>query len=104
VQRGVLTANIRLIAQGERGAQGNDEASWALDRRVDFELGDRTADNNGAANNLNASPSPILEGTRMDGLSPDPASPKSKGGASYSNTAEGGKETGSAAKGSATGK
>ena len=98
VQRGVPTANVLLIAQGERGAQGNDEATWALDRRVDFELGDRTAGNKGAANNLNASPSPVLEGTRMDAMAPDAASPKSKGAASYSNTAEGGKETSSPAK------
>jgi peptidoglycan-associated lipoprotein len=90
VQRGVPLANVRLIAQGEKGAMGNDEATWALDRRVDFELGDRTGGNNAAANNLNASPSPILEGTRMDGLSPGPAS-KTKA-ATYSDTAEGGKE------------
>ncbi|HWZ90952.1 MAG TPA: OmpA family protein [Polyangiaceae bacterium] len=91
VQHGVLTSNVRLIAQGEKGAQGNDDASWALDRRVDFELGDRTTSNNAAANNLDASPSPILEGTRIDGLSPGTAS-KTKAG-SYSDTAEGGKET-----------
>src|SRR5450432_1993731 len=59
VERGVLSSNIRLIAQGEKGAQGTDDATWALDRRVDFELGDRTAGNT-AGNNLNASPSPIL--------------------------------------------
>jgi peptidoglycan-associated lipoprotein len=90
VQRGVPVANVRIVAQGKQGAQGNDEASWALDRRVDFELGDRTAD---------AAPSPILEGTRIDGLSP--AAPKTKG-ASYSDTAEGGKEVaaGSGAAGS----
>jgi peptidoglycan-associated lipoprotein len=98
VQRGVPTGNILLIAQGERGAQGNDEATWALDRRVDFELGDRTAGNK-AASNLNASPSPILEGTRLDAMAPDATSPKGKGGASYSNTAEGGKETGTSTKG-----
>jgi peptidoglycan-associated lipoprotein len=85
VQRGVQSANIRLIAQGEKGAQGNDDATWALDRRVDFELGDRT----GAS-----SPSPIMEGTRMDALSPGTAV-KNKSGASYADTAEGGKEVGS---------
>jgi len=98
VQRGVPTSNIRLIAQGERGAQGNDEASWALDRRVDFELGDRTAANNGAAN-VSASPSPILEGTRLNGLSPGTA-PSKTNGASYSDTSEGGVQAGSSGKGS----
>lgn len=98
VERGVAGSNIRLIAQGEKGAQGTDDATWALDRRVDFELGDRTAGNT-AGNNLNASPSPILEGTRLDGLSPGTAKKTSKG-ASYSDTAEGGKEIGSSSKGS----
>ena len=96
VQRGVQSAHIRLIAQGEKGAQGNDDATWALDRRVDFELGDRTG---ASANNLNASPSPIMEGTRLDALSPGTAVKKTSG-ASYSNTAEGGKTTGSPGTGS----
>ncbi len=88
VQRGVATANVRIIARGEKGARGTDEATWAMDRRVDFELGDRTSGNNAAANNLNASPSPILEGTRMDAQPQNP----SHGAASYSDTAEGGHE------------
>jgi peptidoglycan-associated lipoprotein len=92
VQHGVAAANIHLIARGERGAVGKDEASWALDRRVDFELGDANVAGTPAANNLNASPSPILEGTRMDGLSPGTASKVNA--ASYSDTTEGGKETG----------
>jgi hypothetical protein len=101
VQRSVPTSNIRLVALGERGARGNDEASWALDRRVDFELGDRTA-----GNNAPTSASPILEGTRMDAAAPGTASPKSKGAASYSDTAEGGKAAGGSGKsgsGSASG-
>jgi outer membrane protein OmpA-like peptidoglycan-associated protein len=93
VQRGVATANVRIIARGEQGAMGNDEASWALDRRVDFELGDANLIGTPAANNLNASPSPILEGTRMDGLSPGTASKVNA--ASYADTTEGGKEQGS---------
>jgi peptidoglycan-associated lipoprotein len=99
VQRGVPTANILLVAQGERGAQGDDEASWALDRRVDFELGDRTAGSK-SAGNLNASPSPILEGTRLDAMAPKAGSPQSNGAASYADTAEGGKQAGSSSKGS----
>jgi hypothetical protein len=89
----VVAANIRVIARGERGAMGKDEESWALDRRVDFELGDANIAGTPAANNLNASPSPILEGTRMDGLSPGTASKVNA--ASYADTAEGGKEPGS---------
>ena len=76
VQRGVATANVRIVARGEQGAMGKDEETWALDRRVDFELGDANVAGTPSANNLNASPSPILEGTRMDGLSPGTASRK----------------------------
>jgi outer membrane protein OmpA-like peptidoglycan-associated protein len=92
VQRGVATSNVRIIARGEQGAMGKDEETWALDRRVDFELGDANLAGTPAANNLNASPSPILEGTRMDGLSPGSASKVNA--TSYADTAEGGKETG----------
>jgi peptidoglycan-associated lipoprotein len=95
VQRGVATSNIRIVARGEQGAMGKDEETWALDRRVDFELGDANVAGTPAANNLNASPSPILEGTRMDGLSPGTASKVNA--ASYADTAEGGKQTGSGA-------
>lgn len=104
VQRGVASANIRLIARGEQGAQGTDEETWALDRRVDFELGDRNATGKVGANNLNASPDPVMEGTRLQALSPGNASKVNA--ASYSNTAEGGKEGGassSSGKGSASG-
>jgi peptidoglycan-associated lipoprotein len=87
LQRGVAGTNIRIIAHGEQGAQGKDEATWALDRRVDFELGDRTAESGGSA-----SPSPIMEGTRMQGLSPGTDS-KVKA-ATYADAVEGGKEAG----------
>jgi len=70
VQHGVAAANVRVIARGELGAQGKDEETWALDRRVDFELGDRNLGPNAAANNLNASPDPVMEGSRMQALSP----------------------------------
>ena len=93
VQRGVATSTVRIIARGEQGAMGRDEATWALDRRVDFELGDANLAGTPAANSLNASPSPILEGTRMDGLSPGTASKVNA--ASYSDTSEGGKAAGS---------
>ena len=97
LQHGVAAANVRILARGEKGAQGTDEQTWALDRRVDFELGDRTATGNAAGNNLNASPDPVMEGTRMQALSPGNTSKAN--GASYSDTAEGGHESG-ASKGS----
>lgn len=61
---GVARNNMRVIATGEYGAQGRDPAGRALDRRVDIEL---------VANGValeNASPSPIVEGTRMQAASP----------------------------------
>jgi outer membrane protein OmpA-like peptidoglycan-associated protein len=100
MQHGVATASIRILARGEVGAQGTDEQTWALDRRVDFELGDRTAPGNAAGNNLNASPDPVMEGTRLQALSPGNTSKAN--GASYSDTAEGGHEAG-ASKGSSSG-
>jgi len=98
VQRGVPGATVRVIARGEQGAQGTNEETWALDRRVDFELGDRNATGNAAANNLNASPDPVIEGTRLQALSPNNNVSKVNG-SSYSDTAEGGHEAG-AGKGS----
>ena len=101
VQHGVASTNIRLIARGETGAQGTDEETWAKDRRVDFELGDRSA--GASANNLNASPDPVMEGTRMQALSP--GNTTKANGASYSDSVEGGHESGASAgsgKGSAS--
>ncbi len=84
-----------MIARGEQGAQGTDEESWARDRRVDFELGDKYAQGNAAAGNLNASPDPILEGTRMQALLLRIANVSKANGSSYSDSAECGHEAGS---------
>jgi outer membrane protein OmpA-like peptidoglycan-associated protein len=98
VERGVAAANVRIIARGKQGAQGTDEETWALDRRVDFELGDRSATGNAATNNLNASPDPLMEGTRLQALSPNNNISKVNA-SSYSDTAEGGHEAGSSSSG-----
>jgi len=37
--RGVPAERINLVSRGEKGASGDDEKTWALDRRVDVELG-----------------------------------------------------------------
>jgi len=39
VAHGVSSQNLRVLARGESDARGDDEASWSLDRRVDFQLG-----------------------------------------------------------------
>ena len=55
IEHGASSQNLRVSARGESDARGNDEASWALDRRVDFELGPLGSDRAPVANE-NASP------------------------------------------------
>jgi peptidoglycan-associated lipoprotein len=55
VEHGASGQNLRVVARGEADARGNGEASWALDRRVDFELGPLGSDRAPVANE-NASP------------------------------------------------
>ncbi len=66
VERGASAQNLRIVARGESDARGNDEASWALDRRVDFELGPLGSDRAPVANE-NASPSPLTDSTHAEG-------------------------------------
>lgn len=78
VQKGVPSEQIKLMARGEAGAQGSDEATWALDRRVDLELGD-------LAN------SPVLQGTMIQAESakkPD-NSPEAQKARPYADVDEG---------------
>jgi peptidoglycan-associated lipoprotein len=98
VQHGVPTSNMRIVAHGEQGAQGTDEETWAKDRRVDIELGERSAAT------ANALPDPVMEGTRLQALSPSNTTSKSNG-ASYSDSGEGSHESGTSSpgKGSASG-
>ena len=55
VEHGAASQNLRVVARGESDAHGSDEASWALDRRVDFELGALGSDR-APVSNENASP------------------------------------------------
>jgi len=48
VDRGVAPAQLEVRSRGEQGARGNDEESWALDRRVDLELNGDAPANSGA--------------------------------------------------------
>jgi outer membrane protein OmpA-like peptidoglycan-associated protein len=87
LQKGVTEKKMLVIARGEQSATGNDEASWALDRRVDLELGDHTERTN------------ISQNPPANAKKPAP-----KPGSAYSNQAEGGSVTGSSGPGSASGK
>jgi outer membrane protein OmpA-like peptidoglycan-associated protein len=44
VRQGVSEQQLVVKSRGESGAQGTDEASWELDRRVDLVLGDAAPD------------------------------------------------------------
>lgn len=85
-QRGVPADRLKIMSRGEQGSHGDDEASYALDRRIDIELGDLKS-------------SPILEGSMMQAESSSPSKKNSKA-ASYADTAEGGKPVAGSPKGS----
>lgn len=90
VQKGVAKDRVKLVARGEAGAQGTDEETWALDRRVDIEFGD-------------LGNSPILQGSMLQAETakkPD-NSPEAKKASSYADVAEGNPAT-STAKGGTT--
>jgi outer membrane protein OmpA-like peptidoglycan-associated protein len=58
LQKGVQEQKLLVVSRGEDGAQGEGEAGWALDRRVDLVLGDgtqRTSINQNPSANVNAS-------------------------------------------------
>jgi len=79
-QHGVPDAQMRLMARGEEGARGSDEASYALDRRVDIEVGD-------------VKNSPILQGTMMQRETSDSKPADTRKAGSYADVAEGGEVT-----------
>lgn len=57
IQKGVPEDKLLVASRGEQGAQGEGEAGWALDRRVDLVLGDgttRTSINQNPPANVNA--------------------------------------------------
>lgn len=82
-QRGVSADRMRLLSRGEQGARGDSEATSALDRRVDVELGDLQN-------------SPILEGSMLQAETSRARVPTNSAAASYADTAEGGKPVNSA--------
>jgi peptidoglycan-associated lipoprotein len=86
-QRGVPADRLKIMSRGEQGSHGDSEASFALDRRIDIELGDLKS-------------SPILEGSMMQAESSSASKSNAKA-ASYADTAEGGKPVAGDPKGSA---
>jgi peptidoglycan-associated lipoprotein len=79
VARGVAEQKVLVISRGEEGAEGKNEDSWALDRRVDLVLGDRTE-----RTSINENPPANAD------RSASPGSP----GSSYADQSEGGPASG----------
>ena len=72
ISKGVPEDKLLVISRGEEGAQGNAEAGWALDRRVDLVLGDSTE-----RASINQNPGPNVNATTGRG---SPYADQSEGG------------------------
>ena len=68
VARGVPEGQIQLVSRGEGGAQGTNEESWALDRRVDIEVARSEPTNTRAAND--SATNPFEEARRIQASDP----------------------------------
>jgi len=90
LQQGVPAERVKLLARGETGASGSDESTFALDRRVDVELGDMKS-------------SPILQGSMIQAETANKAnnSPEAQKAGSYADVSEG-SPSGSSSKGGTT--
>jgi peptidoglycan-associated lipoprotein len=90
VQQGVPAERVKLLARGEEGARGSDEATFALDRRVDLELGD-------------VKNSPILQGSMIQAETANKPtnSPEAQKAGSYADVSEG-SPAGASSKGGTT--
>lgn len=91
ISRGVEASRIQMVSRGEQDARGDDEATWALDRRVDINLGTtaegRAASMDGAASTGSG---PLVEATKKSvKREPDPKRAK---GASYADAVETGED------------
>jgi peptidoglycan-associated lipoprotein len=87
VGEGVAANSVSVTSRGEQGAAGDDEATWALDRRVDLQLTPPA----GPANASSTAPTKaadIVDATRQ---TVKPGDKKGKG-ATYSDAVEGGAE------------
>jgi outer membrane protein OmpA-like peptidoglycan-associated protein len=99
-RRGVPAERIHVVSRGEQGARGSDEATWAQDRRVDLELGDKTAGTPSTASASAASTKrqtsagvsdPIRKGTLLQIRTSESRPEEHPNAMSYSDTAEGGR-------------
>lgn len=92
VARGVPEGQIELVSRGEGGAQGTNEASWALDRRVDIEVARSEPMNTSAESDQARATNPFVEARRIQASDPGPdhGSAESRKAQVYADQAEGG--------------
>jgi peptidoglycan-associated lipoprotein len=83
IQRGVAESKVLVVSRGEESASGTEEQGWALDRRVDLVLGDRTErtsiTENPPANAKKATPANNAASSYADQSEGGPASGKVTG-------------------------
>lgn len=99
VAYGVSEGQIQVVSHGEGGAEGTNEATWALDRRVDIEVAPapapvsvRTEADSGSDNDRNGARNPFVEARRIQASDPhrEPESPESSKARVYADQPEGG--------------
>jgi outer membrane protein OmpA-like peptidoglycan-associated protein len=98
VAYGVSEGQIQLVSHGEGGAEGTNEATWALDRRVDIEVARpepvsaRTEGDRGSESDRDGAKNPFVEARRIQASDPhrEPESPESSKARVYADQPEGG--------------
>jgi len=70
VARGVPEGQIQLVSRGEGEAQGTNEQSWALDRRVDIEVARGEPLNTRSDNDSTSARNPFAEAQRIQASDP----------------------------------
>jgi hypothetical protein len=80
-----------MVSRGEKDARGDDESTWALDRRVDINIGSTASDRAAAVDSTPAAGSGILVQATAKTVKREP-DPKRAKGATYSDAVETGDE------------
>ncbi len=92
MDRGVTVDRIQMVSRGEKDARGDDESTWALDRRVDINLGSTETERASAVEGTAASASSgVLVQATKKAVKREP-DPKRAKGATYSDAVETGDE------------
>jgi peptidoglycan-associated lipoprotein len=91
IGRGVAEDRIQMVSRGEKDARGDDESTWALDRRVDINVGSTASDRAAAADSAPAAGNGVLVQATRKTVKREP-DPKRAKGATYSDAMETGDE------------